>query len=40
VKGPGGRFFVKAGDALVSKGFATEEEAAAAMAGFAAGGTQ
>jgi hypothetical protein len=35
-KGPGGRFFVKRGDANVSRGFATEEEAEAAKAGIAA----
>jgi hypothetical protein len=39
-KGPGGRWFVKSGDAIVSKGFATEEEANAAMAEIAAGEQQ
>lgn len=31
-KGPGGRWFHKAGDEIVSKGFPTEEEANAALA--------
>jgi hypothetical protein len=36
-KGPRGLFFVKAGDAIVSKGFSTEEEAATVMSELVAG---
>jgi hypothetical protein len=36
-KGPGGRWFVKRGDAIISKGFPTEEEAEADKAEIAAG---
>lgn len=39
-KGPGGRWFVKRGDVNVSRGFATEDEAKAAMAEMSTGGTE
>jgi hypothetical protein len=39
-KGPRGLFFLKAGDTIVSKGFPTEEEAAAAVAELSSGGAQ